>query len=519
MLRAPSRPTAPGTHPGGRNRGAAVRRRVACGLVAVAATAATSLVPTAAHAASAQTGVPTGIRLAAVSSSAFTITTNPATNTIYYRLFASTLKSNLYVSNIAHARASALSTTPRMTVSGLSYTTAPIWYRVETINGGYRNWSDILSVGLRPAIPTGLAITSNSTGTYLTWNSGPATGFTIAEATDPTMILNRRDYTIRGGLNHQFTPYGLVKGRTYYYRVRALNSRTPSWGSTLVSAVKATTQQRLSVLTYNVLQATSDGSVESGQVIAPWSQRQVGVVGYIKQASPDLIGLQEAGSWTGAVKGPRQVDTLTTALGGAYILARTETPPSEPGYFRTANYILYKAAAYRAVGTGWHWTMPSGHYASYQGLENRTTGARVVYVVVHLGVESTDAVRQADMKWLMSTASSFAASQHASVIYAGDFNSDVNAYHLFDGPSVAARAAHVADGLDSAQWLGNQQYNSANGYWRAPPAFGQSIDHIYAPPGVAVVSWRLLLNLSGGKFTGVMPSDHNPLVADMTIPY
>jgi endonuclease/exonuclease/phosphatase family metal-dependent hydrolase len=242
-------------------------------------------------------------------------------------------------------------------------------------------------------------------------------------------------------------------------------------------------------------------------------------VGYIKQSNPDLIGLQEAGSWTGAVRGPRQVDTLTTALGGAYILARTETPPSEPGYFRTANYILYKAAAYRAVGAGWHWTMPSGHFASYQGLENRVTGARVVYVVVHLGVESTDAVRQADMKWLMSTASSFAAGQHASVIYAGDFNSDVNAYHLFDGPSVAARAVHVADGLDSAQWLGNQRYNSANGYWRTPPAFGQSIDHIYAPPGVAMVSWRLLLNLTNGSFVGVMPSDHNPLVADMTVPY
>jgi endonuclease/exonuclease/phosphatase family metal-dependent hydrolase len=519
MLRASSRPTAPGTRRPGRKPAAAVRWRIAGGVVAVAAATAASVVPTAAQAASAQTGVPTGIRVAAVTASAFTITTNPATNTVYYRLFTSTLKSNLYVSNISRARASALSTTPRMTIGGLAYTTAPYWYRVETINGGDRNWSGMLSVGLRPAVPTGVTITSNSSGTYLTWNSGPATGFTIAEATDPTMTLNRRDYRIRGGLNHQFTPYGLVKGRRYYYRVRALNSTTPSWGSPAVSAVKATSQQRLSVLTYNVLQAVSDGSVEGGQVIAPWSQRQVGVVGYIKQANPDLIGVEEAGSWTGAVKGPRQVDTLTTALGGAYILARTEIPPSEPGYFRTANYILYKAAAYRAVGAGWHWTMPSNHYASYQTLENRTTGARVVYVVVHMGVDSSDAARQADMKWLMSTASSFAASQHASVIYAGDFNSDVNAYHLFDGPSVAARAAHVADGLDSAQWLGNQNYNSANGYWRTPPAFGQSIDHVYAPPGVAVVSWRLLLNLSYGKFTGVMPSDHNPLVADMTIPY
>lgn len=466
-----------------------------------------------------QSGVPTGIRLVGATSSSLTIATSPATNTQYYRLFASTLKSDLYVANIARARASALSRTPQMTVSGLTYTTAPYWYRVETLNGGYRNWSGILSAGLRPATPTAVAVTSNSSGTYLTWSSGPATGYSIAEATDAALTQNRRNYTIRGGLNHQFTPYGQIKGRTYYYRVRAINNGTLSLYSALVSAVKATTQQPISVMTYNVLQAVSDGSVEGGQVIAPWSQRQVGVVGYIRQSNPDLIGLQEAGSWTAAVKGPRQVDTLTTALGGSYTLARTEIPPSEPGYFRTANYILFKTAAYQAVGAGWHWTMPSGHLASYQVLQNRTTGARVLFVVVHMGVESTDAARETDMKWLMSTASSFAAGYRASVIYAGDFNSDVNGYHLFDGPSVAARAVHVADGLDAAQWLANQHYNSANGYQRTPPEYGQSIDHIYAPPGVAVVSWRLLLNLTSGKFTGVMPSDHNALVADLTIPY
>ncbi|MDQ1739187.1 MAG: hypothetical protein QOE53_839, partial [Pseudonocardiales bacterium] len=333
MLRVQNRPT-PGASGRNRSQGAAVRRRIAGGLVAVAATVAASLLPTAAHA-SAPTGVPTGIRVAAITASSFTVTTNPATNTLYYRLFASTLKSDVYVANIGRARASALSRTPRMTISGLAYSTAPVWYRVETINGGYRNWSGILLVGLRPAVPTGLAVTSNSKGTYLTWNSGPATGFQIAEATNAALTLNRRNYTIRGGLNRQFTPYGSIKGRTYYFRVQSLNGTTGSGWSTGVSAVKMTNQQRLSVMTYNVLQAVSDGGIAGGQVIAPWSQRQPKVVGYIKQADPDLVGVQEAGAWTGAVKGPRMVDTLTTALGGVYRLARTEIPPSEPGYFRT----------------------------------------------------------------------------------------------------------------------------------------------------------------------------------------
>ncbi|HEX8303875.1 MAG TPA: endonuclease/exonuclease/phosphatase family protein [Jatrophihabitans sp.] len=513
-----SRPTAPAGRRG-RTRTAAVRWRIAAGLVAIGATVAASLVPTAAQAAS-QPVVPTGIRVAAVTASSFTVTANRATNAVYYRLFASTVKSDVYVVNISRARASALSTTPRMTISGLPYTTAPYWFRVETINGGYRNWSGYFSVGLRPAVPTGLAISNSAKGTYLTWKSGAATGYEIAEGTDPGLTLNRRNYRIRGGLLRQFTPYGMIKGRTYYFRVQALNGTTGSGYSALVSAVKATNQQRLSVMTYNILRAASDGGIAGGQVIAPWSQRQPKVVGYIKQSNPDMIGVQEGGSWAyGVVKGPRQIDTLTSALGGVYRLARTEIPPTEPAYTRTGNYILYKAATYQTVGTGWHWTMPSGHQASYQGLQNRLTGARVVFVVPHLGVESTDAVRLADMKWLMSTASTYAASLRASVIYAGDFNSNANRYHLYDGPSVAARAVHVADGLDSAQWLANQRYNSANGYQRTPPAFGHSIDHVYAPPGVAIVSWRLLLNLTNGSFVGVMPSDHNPLVADMTIPY
>jgi hypothetical protein len=34
-----------------------------------------------------------------------------------------------------------------------------------------------------------------------------------------------------------------------------------------------------------------------------------------------------------------------------------------------------------------------------------------------------------------------------------------------------------------------------------------------------VTSWSQLLNLSHGEFTGVIPSDHNPVVANLEFPY
>ena len=70
--------------------------------------------------------------------------------------------------------------------------------------------------------------------------------------------------------------------------------------------------------------------------------------------------------------------------------------------------------------------------------------------------------------------------------------------------------AKVADTFWVAPKLTNQQYNSANQYYRTPLAHSDNIDHIYTGPGVGVRAWSQVLELSGGKFVGAIPSDHNP---------
>ena len=79
--------------------------------------------------------------------------------------------------------------------------------------------------------------------------------------------------------------------------------------------------------------------------------------------------------------------------------------------------------------------------------------------------------------------------------------------------------AGVADGFEVSQIFANRQYNSANQYYRTPPAHADNVDHIYAEAGVGMRAWSQVLQLSAGKFRGVIPSDHNPVLADLTIPY
>jgi endonuclease/exonuclease/phosphatase family metal-dependent hydrolase len=456
-----------------------------------------------------------------VSGSSFTVSANASAHR--YRLFASTNRKHLAADKIARAHKSTLTKTPRLTLSKLRYTTKPYYYRVQALNGSKRRFSaSVGTVTLQPAAPTNVAITTSDTsGMSLTWSSGTATGFSITQATDPAMTQDVHTYTTVNQ-DQQFTPYGLDQGTTYYFTVAALNGTTASDPSSVVSAMSQSDEQPVSVMSYNLLEITADGRSEGGNTVAPWSERRVAQANLITGASPDVVAIQEGGSWVGAVKGPRQVDDLVSQLGGAYSLAATEIPPDQPHYFRTGCYILYKNADYTPVGAGDHWSLGDSRWAAYQVLQNKTTGAKFLFVAPHLAVDKiggTDQSREDEAKSMVAQATAYAATLGVPIVYAGDFNSDPSKGHEFNGPSDYMLSQGIDDSFDAAQTRSHEQYNSANGYLTTAPTNGLRIDYIMAPPGVAVKSWNLLLNLSHGKFVGVIPSDHNPIVANLMIPY
>lgn len=462
----------------------------------------------------------TGLHVVNVTSSSITVSVDSLGRGWRYKLYASVNKPAVYGWNLTAPHTTA--SKPTVRIGGLAYRTKLYWYRVVAVKDGHRRLSEIKGVGLRPAVPTNVSATSrNGGGTYVTWKVGAQTGSAVRRATDPEFSQGVVTYNIRR-LSNQLTAYGLTKGETYYFQVRADNNGTPSAWSPTVSAVAHSSQLRVRTMTFNILRLNRDGTQANGETIAPWSDRRTKQVELIKRAMPDVLGVQEAADWFNRDRRIRQVDNLAAALDG-YQLAYTEIPPGEPGWHRTGVYILYRSSTLSAVGDGFHWDIGDNRSAAYQLFEQRATGARFLFVTPHLNPVTGakyDDMRKAETTRMINAATSYAANHgNVPIVYAGDYNSTPGDKHVIDGPAVAMRAVHATDAFDVARSMTRAKYNSANRYLRVPPATTLHIDQIYGSPGVAFSSWAQLLDLSHGKFAGVIPSDHNPLVVDAILPY
>jgi endonuclease/exonuclease/phosphatase family metal-dependent hydrolase len=482
---------------------------------------ALATVPATASAHTLRPSAPTGLHVVKVTGTSISIAANPAAHANRYRLYASTVRSDLYVANISHAQRSPLSGSPRLTVSGLSRVVAPYYYRVQALNGTRSKFSNTIGqVGLRLAPPTNLHVASTPVKTYVSWAPTAATGYRVEQATNRSMTSHRKEYKVLGQA-HQFTPYGLKKGQTYYFRVRSLNQSTPSTASATTQAVARSSQQHVRVMTYNIKEAKFDGQAEGGTRVAPWStKRKPAAVRLIRRAQPDVIGIQEGACAVSRHSRARQVDTLRKALGGSYKLARTEIPPGQPGTQRTGDNILYRASTFKAAGRGGHWMIGDNHFAAHQFLRNRQTGGVFLFVSAHLWVpkgRAGDVKRQHETETMVAKAKALAGRRGVPVVYVGDFNSD-QFNHAFNGPARVMARAGINDAYSVAQKKVLASYNTANHYMRRPPHKGARIDYIFAPAGVAVHSWKLIMRLHHGSFVGTIPSDHNPVVSDLSIP-
>ena len=361
-----------------------------------------------------------------------------------------------------------------------------------------------------PARPTRVHVSAGAAGTSLTWAASGAGHFQIEQATDSHFADGRRFYVDRDGRDRQFTPYGLARGATYYWRVRAFSGSHASRWSAAVHATVASTEQSVRVMQYNVSDERS------------WGPRAAAVVAFVRNAHPDVAAIEEAYGWVNRSRGTRVIDDLVSRLGSPYALARTEIPPTEPHYFRTGEYIVYNAGVYRTAAGGGHWALGDGAYGAYQLLQNRSTGARFLFVSVHLSAHSGgtgDSMRQRETNNLIHDANSYVSSHgNVRIIFAGDFNSHDGPNHVFDGPGNATRAHHIADAFKSAQTRINSKYNSANNYVRTAAAHSRSIDRVFGTRGVGLISWHELVHVSHGSYVGVIPSDHNPIVVQAVVP-
>lgn len=472
---------------------------------------------------------PTSIRVASVGHTSFTVVSKRSKNARTYRLFVSTLKSDVFYDNIINKRYSAArkifaSRTPRVVAKGLRYRTVPYYFRLATFNGPRHGYGlDIGSLGLRPTAPTDLRVSTAGGGAYVTWRSGAASGARITWATSLDLKQNRVTRNIRG-TTHVYTPAGMEAGRRYYVTVRALNQTTASAAPPAAAMSTNRRAQAVKVMTYNILHLEQDGDERPGGVVARWADRRTAAANLITGVNPDVLAVQEANQWVGASPGVRQVDSLAAALddaGASYRVAETAGPYSRSRFNRADAYILYQPSRYRAVGEGGNFAIGTDSWAAYQALRNRDSGATFMAVSTHLSAgrgRSYDGVRQAETTRLIARAKTVA--RGLPIVYAGDFNSDdYIPNYTFDGPALAMQAAGVNDSRQVATRHRNEKYNSMNEYRRVPSASAKHIDYIWLAPGVAVTSWGSALHLSGGRYVGTIPSDHNPDYATVIIRY
>jgi hypothetical protein len=106
-----------------------------------------------------------------------------------------------------------------------------------------------------------------------------------------------------------------------------------------------------------------------------------------------------------------------------------------------------------------------------------------------------------------------------SILFVGDFNSYVGAYHAHDFSGTVMRNANIPDSIGESRHYSNAKYDSINALYPTPKHGHGSADHIYATRGIGVLKWGELLHLKNGEFVTPIPSDHNPVYADVELPY
>ncbi|MGN6609294.1 MAG: endonuclease/exonuclease/phosphatase family protein [Jatrophihabitans sp.] len=486
--------------------------------------------------ASTSLGTPGHQRVAAVTATSFTVSTDRAAGARSYRLFASTTYSDVWLDNLTAGHHStalrvARATAPRLTIAGLRYGTATWFVRMEAVAGArHRYASTIVRLGLRPSTPSTLRAHSSAAGTWLTWDGVASTGYDVQQATDAAMTRDVRTYAVRAfrSAAQQFTPPARTVGRTYYWRVRAWNNGTRSGWTTPAHATVRTRLGHLRLMTYNLLNLNNTAEPD-GTPIAPWSQRAAPAATVVLQHRPDVIGVEEGAEFVDAGRTTRQVQSFVAALdaqGGHFALADTATPFTTDTLGRySGNYIAYDTTAVEQVGSGGYWTLDDdtscGHNAVFAEFHRLDSPVSFLYVVTHAPNLGTDANRRDETARLIALGSAEAAQLHVPVVYGGDFNSYPQwGAHPVDGPQVAMAAADIADDETVALTRTNAAYNTINEYRNPPARFGTHIDYLWLPPGVAGTSWDNQLVLTGaGRFPGVPPSDHNPVSGDVWIPF
>ncbi|MDF2191107.1 endonuclease/exonuclease/phosphatase family protein [Paraflavitalea sp. CAU 1676] len=266
----------------------------------------------------------------------------------------------------------------------------------------------------------------------------------------------------------------------------------------LLLFVAAANAQDIRIASYNL---RYDNKGDSGNL---WTSRYPIVSALIQFHDFDIFGTQE---------GLRhQIDTLAANLPGYAWYGQGRDDGQAKGEHSA---IFYKTAKYKLLGKGDFWLSETpekvgpgwdarlNRICSYVQLQDVKSKKKFYVFNVHYDHQGVKA-RQESSKLILEKIKTIAGT--APVLLTGDFNGDHNSqwYQLI------ANSGTLSDTyrLVAKPYANNGSFNSFK-----TPSSTSIIDHIFVTKQFSVKRWGILTDSYYGKF----PSDHFPVVADVTL--
>lgn len=253
----------------------------------------------------------------------------------------------------------------------------------------------------------------------------------------------------------------------------------------------------ITVMSYNVyISGTGKKSPEN---------RKEGVINNLRSVMPDVFGLQEADiDWMNRIReGMPEYSFVGRGRG------KTETADEfSPVFYKTEKYNLISS------GTFWYsktpekcsntWLSAFKRICTWAVLEDKETG--FTFAVFnshwdHLSVKS----RENSAQLLIEKINEYAPDM--PVILTGDFNCE---------PNTKAFESLVNAGFVSSMYVADETVNGGtyHGYTKGDAADEMPIDHIMlAKDSGYAHSFRIVTE----KYNGIYPSDHFPIVGEITL--
>lgn len=351
----------------------------------------------------------------------------------------------------------------------------------------------------------------------------------VQRTSRPTTSTKRTTATLRA----------LERNRTYWVQVRAVRGSMTGDRSSRVARVTPTASRGLNPAAYPVYAVMSYNVCSNA--CGGWRGRQPLVVQRIQRLRPDVVSLQEASKWNTEVPGYAAATTGTNDR----ILYRTSrfepvTTDLPEGQDSTkCDHVWDRTIKQRVVvepcvlpvegRADTSDLVSGGKEATWAKLRDRTSGQEVIFVALHLLNGDGDwaaGKRAAQLRTIFTDLDAQTAwwgfdVDDVPVVFAGDFNTNRSRENNNTTARELTRRGY-SDTYEQARVLSRQHYNTGNPDWKTKPVigvtWGDHVDKVWtrADRGT-VLSWANVGQMSRGRYTTPLPSDHHPIMVKIQV--